>query len=157
MTRSLEITVMAALTVQLLGATSWAAPVPRQYATIEERTVAEAIQMSPQDYLGAVVEVVSRCEVRRGETCLDRVRIIDLIAQAPEPANQRVVGGDFFLFSGKVEWPEGQTPAARYLVFVVPMAASEKPVAYGARLLNVSVDAEDVERLRKAIDAVLHE
>ena len=156
MTRSLEITVMAALIVQLLGPASWAASSPRQYATVDERVVAEAIQTSPQDYLGAVVEVVSLCEVRRDDACLDRVRIIDLIAQAPEPANQRVVGEDFFLFSGKAESSKGQVVAARYLVFVVPMSGSEKPVAYGARLLNVSVDAEAVESLRKAVDAGLH-
>ena len=156
MTRLLEVTLNVAVTALLLCPASWAASDPRRYATLDEKTVAEAIQSSPHDYLAAVVEVVARCEVHRDDTCSDRVRILDLIAQAPQPAKQRVVGEDLFLFSGKAEAPERQDAPARYLVFVVPMASSVGPTVYGARLMNVAVDAQAVDSLRNAVNAVVH-
>jgi hypothetical protein len=153
MTR-IGVLVATAVTVTLVAGTPSPAAEARRYATLEERTIAKAIADSPRDYLAARVNIQSSCEIRRDEFCFDRVRILDLIAQAPAPGLQRAPGDDFYLFSGgEPKAPPG--PELQVLVFVVPWNGEEEPTVYAARMMHASSDEQAVSSLRKAVESVL--
>ena len=132
---------------------STAAEAPRA-ATPTERSVASAISGSPNDYLAAVVSVQSLCEIRRGKSCFDRVRILDLIAQAPPPGPQRFVGGDFYLFGGGVDEQASRGLEPRVLVFVVPWPSADSPSVYIAKLADTPADGQAISEVRQAVESV---
>lgn len=129
--------------------------VDRPPQPVTDKTVAEAIQRSPSDYVAAVVEVVSRCEIQHEDTCFDRVRIINLIAQAPPPGPQRGPGTDFFLLSGRGESMALTAPAPRYVVFAIPKPGASEHALYGAKLMDLSADEQSIESLRLAVERAL--
>ena len=124
-----------------------------QQGSQDQRSVASAINSSPNDYLAAVVSVQSLCEIRRGKSCFDRVRILDLIAQAPPPGPQRFVGSDFYLFGGGVDEQASRVSEPRMLVFVVPWPSSEKPTVYVAKVVDTRATEQSVNALRQAVQS----
>ena len=132
---------------------STAAETPRA-ATPTERSVASAIRGSPNDYLAAVVSVQSLCEILRGKFCFDRVRILDLIAQAPPPGPQRFVGSDFYLFGGGVDEQASHVLEPRVLVFVVPWPSTDSPTVYIAKSADTPADEKATGELRQAVESV---
>ena len=105
----------------------------------------------------ARVEVVANCELRREDTCLDRVRIVELAAQPPAPNNRWHAGDDFFLISGHDQGEQLPVPAPQLVLFAIPMSNSDEPAGYGAMILDVRPDSGTLEALRVAIASVFAE
>ena len=127
----------------------------RRFSNADERTVAALVEASPHDYIGAVVEVSAACTVQCEGHCLDRVRIVELIAQAPAPAPQLTVGSEFHLLSGAEKPSEPAGPALRLLVLVRPFALPDcQEKGYGAALMEPP-DPASMESIRRAFEVVL--
>jgi hypothetical protein len=140
--------------VTLLLCPSVAESKPGRYATLDERTVARTIETSPHDYIAAVIQVATSCTMVCDGWCFDRVRIVEVIAQAPPPTEQVSVGGEFHLFSGAEGESNASSIGARFLVMAEPRGESSCPdKRYFASLLGPA-DAPSVKSLRQAFATV---
>lgn len=117
---------------------------------------------SPRDYVAAVIEVQKDCEERRGGHCLDRVRLIDVLARAVPAGRRPYASGDDLLLIGRDEEahddPRSRPAGLRMLAVLIPHPIEGMPgpepdqaVDYGAVLLQVDVDPASIGSLRGAL------
>jgi hypothetical protein len=119
-----------------------------------ERGIDNSIAESPADFIAGIVEVVKRCEQVMGTGCLDRVRIIELIASRA-PHTRRRVGDTLLLYSGPLSPGHEPSVYPHYLLLATPLPKTTKPAGYGAKVMGEAPTEDDVRAFTSAVNSVI--
>ena len=110
-----------------------------------------ALAVSPTDFVAGVVEIVKRCEWSTDTSCVDRVRIVNLVASR-SPSAKHSEGETILLLAGPRS--RRKEPTSR-LIVAVPRTRPPDPVIYSTKLQQEEPTRENIQEFISVVGDVI--